>query len=172
MYYLVKVSEVYVLKKRYIGVKRLLQYPSDTRMKSTREYYCTKSNEKGWEARSYGVTVSTLDSESSDPSSNLGRTSFFSISWPIYHWQEKYISVVLFFSHSKLFVLLLSREKKKKGFWIIQTGALPSTFFLQFSSKGNCDLERKVKAGIYFMLMRYLTVIPIKSKTVKLFSCF
>ena len=27
---------------------------------------------------SYGVTVSTLDSESSDPSSNLGRTSLFS----------------------------------------------------------------------------------------------
>ena len=27
--------------------------------------------------RSYGVTVSTLDSESSDPSSNLGRTSSF-----------------------------------------------------------------------------------------------
>ena len=34
----------------------------------------------GWKeswhtARSYGVMVSTLDSESSDPSSNLGRTS-------------------------------------------------------------------------------------------------
>ena len=28
-------------------------------------------------SRSYGVTVSTLDSESSDPSSNLGRTSSF-----------------------------------------------------------------------------------------------
>ena len=32
--------------------------------------------------RSYGVTVSTLDSESSDPSSNLGRTSsFLPVQW-------------------------------------------------------------------------------------------
>ena len=31
----------------------------------------------GMNQRSYGVTVSTLDSESSDPSSNLGRTSSF-----------------------------------------------------------------------------------------------
>ena len=31
----------------------------------------------GYKSRFYGVMVSTLDFESSDPSSNLGRTSIF-----------------------------------------------------------------------------------------------
>ena len=49
----------------------------------------------GWKetwltARSYGVMVSTLDSESSDPSSNLGRTSHsFKQSMLVFYFQCK-----------------------------------------------------------------------------------
>jgi hypothetical protein len=38
-------------------------------------YFKYKQNECSWYDRSHGVMVSTLDFESSDPSSNLGGTS-------------------------------------------------------------------------------------------------
>ena len=43
----------------------------------------------------YGVMVSTLDFESSDPSSNLGRTLFYRMVWK-YHDEVKLFRVCIF----------------------------------------------------------------------------
>ena len=69
--------------------------------------------EKCWHARSYGVMVSTLDFESSDPSSSLGRTSFSS---PL-------LSTFLFFFTAFFLVLLLVYPffKKPFYFWVKKT---------------------------------------------------